>query len=174
MSANRIARMLAVFTALVAAGCSRAGRNVRANRGSATNPPAHTNPMFVALPLDSIVRTLGPDVGRGVVFASPAITSNSYDDGGGGHFEWDYSLEFAAPALDADVVHAIATRLKDLAPRRGVRVTGYTLSGDASIESFSFATPSGIGWVSVVGLKRRLPNLDHFLVSVREDERPSR
>jgi hypothetical protein len=173
MPTNRISPIVAMLSAIALTACPRAVTRMRATQLSAANSSAYATPAFVTLPLDSIIRTLGPNVGRGGVNAAPAITSNSYE-GGGGHFEWDYSLEFTAPAPDIDVVHGIATHLKELAPLRGVRVTGYTLSGDGPVESFSYAAGSSVGWVSVVALKRRQPTLDHFLVSVREDDRPPR
>jgi hypothetical protein len=56
-----------------------------------------------------------------------------------------------------------------------VRFKAYrSAQGSAPIESFSYETQSGVRWVSVEGLERRRPDLDHYLVSVREGERASR
>lgn len=159
MRLTRTPSLLALLGAAALCGCSRAG---------ASAVPAAA---FINLPLDSIVRTLGPDVARNGISAVPAITNNAYLDG---HYEWDYSLEFTAPESDSKMVHDIAMHLSDLAERRGIRVTGRTWSGDAGIESFSYETRSAKGWVSVVSLKPRRENLDHFLASAREYELPSR
>jgi hypothetical protein len=154
-------RLAAALCAAALCGCSRTDANA--------HPATLSAAAFVNLPLDSLVQTLGPAVGRNGISVSP-MQNNAF---AAGRYEWDYSLEFTAPERDAEVVHAIATRLRDLAPLRGVRVTGYTISADAGIESFSYETRSARGWVSVMSLKPRRERLDHFLVSVRELELPS-
>ena len=64
-------------------------------------------------------------------------------------------------------------RLRDLAPRRGVRVTGWTRDAPG-VESLSYETPSANGWIVVASLKPRRTNLDLFLVTVYEVDRSSR
>ena len=154
---TRFSWMSAATAAAALAACSSA--HARDARTSA----------FAELPLDSIVKTLGPDVAKnGVTVAC----------GGNGSFaapriDRVCSLEFTAPQPDSGIVAAIVMRLRDLAPRRGVHVTGWTRDG-AGVESLSYETPSANGWIVVASLKPRHTNLDLFLVTVYEVDRSSR
>jgi len=157
MPMTRFSWMSAAIAATALAACSRAhARDAR-------------TPVFVALPLDSIVKTLGPDVAKNA--ATVACGGNASFTAR--RFDRVCSLEFTAPQRDSEVVAAIVMRLRDLAPRRGVRVTGWTRD-DPLVESLSYEAPSANGWIVVASLKPRRTDLDHFLVTVHEVDRPSR
>ena len=134
---------------------------------------AHTSdartPAFVELPLDSIVKTLGPDVAKN----GSTVVCGGNDSVAARSFDRVCSLEFTAPHRDSEVVATIVMRLRDIAPRRGVRITGWRRDGAAGVESLTYETPSANGWIGVASLKSRRTNFDLFLVTVHEVDRPS-
>jgi hypothetical protein len=154
---TRISWMSAAIAAAALAACSRA--HAKDGRIQA----------FVDLPLDSIVKTLGPDVAKNGV----TIACGGNDSFAAPRIDRVCSLEFTAPQPDSGVVAAIVTRLRDLAPRRGARVTGWTRDA-AGVESLSYETPSANGRIVVASLKPGRTNLDRFLVTVDEVDRSSR
>ena len=155
---TRFSWISAAIAAAALAACSRAhARDAR-------------TPAFVELPLDSIVKTLGPDVAKN----GATVACGGNDSFAARIFDRVCSLEFTAPHRDSEVVAAIVMRLRDLAPRRGVRVTGWTRDDAAGVESLNYETPSANGWIGVASLKPRRTNLDHFLVTVHEVDRSSR
>ena len=154
---TRFSWIAAAIAAAALAACSRAHA-----RGART-------PAFVELPLDSIVKTLGPDVAKN----GATVACGGNNSVAARRFDRVCTLEFMAPQRDSEVVAAIVMRLRDLAPRRGVRVTGWTLD-DAVVQSLSYETPSANGWIVVASLKPRRTDLDRFLVTVHEVDRSSR
>jgi hypothetical protein len=157
MPMTRFSWMSAAIAAAALAACSRAhSRDAR-------------TPAFVELPLDSIMKTLGPDVAKN----GATVACGGNDSFAAPRFDRVCSLEFTAPQRDSEVVADIVMRLRDLAPRRGVRVTGWTRDA-GGVESLSYEMPSANGWIVVVSLKPRRTNLDLFLVTGHEVDRSSR
>ena len=130
---------------------------------TAAKTPHHV-PTMTNLPIDSLVKTLGPDVAKGGMGVS-AGHNEAYVTG---RFETTYTADFNAPAID--VVHTMAMKVRDVVMSRGGKLTGGTSSGDG-FESLRFETDSATGWIGVIAAKPARDHFNRLMVIVTEQHR---
>jgi hypothetical protein len=128
----------------------------------AAKPPHHV-PTMTNLPIDSLVKTLGSDVGKNGI----GVTAGHNDAYSMGRFEANYSADFNAPP---DVVHTMAMKIREVVTSRGAKVTGGSSNGDG-FESLQFETDSATGWIGVIAAKSSRVDVDRLRVIVTEQHR---
>ena len=128
--------------------------------GSANKGPVR-HPLLVGLPVDSLIKTLGPDVAK----YGMSVGSGGGSDMEGG-IQQTYTADFHAPRADQLVTSDLASQVSAIVMRRGGRVRGSSSTG--AFTTIDYSTDSVRGWVAIAPIKSDRPNLDRYVILVRE------
>jgi len=118
-------------------------------------------PLLGGLPVDSLIKTLGPDVAK----YGMSVGVGTSDDKAA-RFEETYTADFHAPRADQLVVSDLAAQVSAIVTRRGGRLRGSSSSG--AFTTIDYSADSVYGWVAIAPIKSDRPNLDRFVILVRE------
>ena len=142
-------RLVSVVAALALSACAQ------------VNATASPREILSDLPLDSLIKSLGPEYATKGIAKSAGLMHVGAD----GRFEDSYMLEFAAQPSNAQTLTLFSTKLRDVVSQR-VRVVGGSASD--THQSMMYVADSAIGWVHVVPAKSRSAELDRLVVVVTE------
>jgi hypothetical protein len=137
--------------------------------GSATNTPER-RPLLAELPLDSLIKTLGPDI-AGHKRSRGGGTSNDMT----GRFEVNYIADFDAPVVDGNMISYLAAKVQEIILHRGGRVRGGSSMG--AFTTFDYSADSLYGLVAIAAIKNdqsNHANYESLVISVREVAVPVR
>lgn len=126
------------------------------------NGPARRQ-LLAGLPLDSLIKTLGPDVAKHGM--TVGVGSNNHMSSG--QFEETYTADFDAPSTDLAVVNDLASKIRDVVARRGGKVMGGSGSG-AGFVTVAYTADSLAGLVAIAAIKSDRTDLERFVILVSE------
>ena len=128
--------------------------------GSVHKAPVR-RPLLGGLPVDSLIKTLGADVAK---YGMSVGVGGGSDMNGG--LQQTYTADFHAPRADQAVTSDLAAQVSAIIARRGGRVRGSSSSG--AFTTVDYSADSVYGWVAIAPIKSDRPNLDRFVILVRE------
>jgi hypothetical protein len=137
--------------------------------GACQNAPKipERRPLLAELPLDSLIKTIGPDIAKHHVAGGGGTSSDVT-----GRSEVTYIADFDAPVVDLNVISYVSAKVQETVLHRGGRVGGGSSLGAFTI--FDYSADSLYGFVAIAAIKRDVPNHESLVVAVREVALPVR
>ena len=131
--------------------------------GSAAKTRAR--PLLAELPVDSLLKTLGPQVVKHHVGGASGTSSDMTS-----RFEETYTADFDTPVADLAMISDLAEKVRAIVAQRGGRVRGGSSIG--AFTTFDYTADSLYGLVAIAAIKNE--QHESLVVSVREIAVPVR
>src|SRR5215510_9777471 len=128
--------------------------------GSGTKTPVR-RPLLVGLPVDSLIKTLGPDIAKHHLSGSSSVGSDNTS-----RFEETYIADFDVPITNLALIKDMAAKVSAVVAQRGGRVRGSSSTGPFT--TFDYSADSLYGLVAIAAIKSDRPNFESLVISVRE------